>query len=392
MKNMDSVLYEALSPMEEPSINLNRKILNANKELNMNRIIPIKRRSSFSTAAAILATVLAFSSVTAHAAWKYLSSQDVATVLSDQKLANSFGTENLLAESETQHFKNYDITLLGLVTGKDLSERISIYNGEVINDCTYAAVAISKADGSPMPETSSEEYSKENFLVSPYIEGLDPSKYNTFSLNAGGYSGIVENGVQYRIMEVENIEAFADHKIYLGVSDGEFYNSDAYIYDANTGKITRNAEYDGVNALFVLPIDAAKADQNKANAILEEIENHTNEKYDDPYQLAEADAEEFMAKLTATNIDEYAEPIESTRQILTPDKDGCFSYEYVMPSGDSATGLACVENIFPDGRTGMSDTFYWSSSEDGAKSLLIETYTLNDDGTVTFVVYVPKNR
>ena len=389
MKNMDSVLYDALSPMEEPSINLNRKILNANKEINMNRIIPIKRRSSFSAAAAILATVLAFSSVTAYAAWKYLSAQDVATVLSDQKLAKNFGSENLLAESETQHFKNYDITLLGLVSGKDLSERISTYNGAVISDSTYAAVAISKADGSPMPETSSDEYSKEDFLVSPYIEGFDPAKYNVLSFNAGGYSSVVENGVQYRIMEVESIEAFADHRIYLGVSDGTFYNSDAYIYDANTGKITRNAEYDGVNALFALPIDAAKADQNKANAILEKIENHTNED-DDPYQFATADAEEFMSKLTVDNIDKYAEPVESTRQVLSPDKDGYINYEYVMPSGDSGTGLASVENLFPDGITGMSDKFGWSSSEDGLKSLWIETYTLNEDGTVTFVIYVPK--
>jgi hypothetical protein len=33
MKNMDDVLYEALSPMEKPSINLNRKILEANRRL-----------------------------------------------------------------------------------------------------------------------------------------------------------------------------------------------------------------------------------------------------------------------------------------------------------------------------------------------------------------------
>lgn len=54
--------------------------------------------------------------------------------------------------------------------------------------------------------------------------------------------------------------------------------------------------------------------------------------------------------------------------------------------------LASVENLFPDGITGMSVKFGWSSSEDGLKSLWIENYTLNEDGTVTFVIYVPKKQ
>ena len=390
MKNMDDVLYEALSPMEKPSINLNRKILEANKEINMKRIVPLKHKFSLSAAAAIFALVIALYSVTAYAALKYLSAQEVASALSENKLAEGFGSDNLLKEAQTQHFEDYDVTLLGLVSGQNLSEYISVDNGEIISDNTYAAVAISRADGSPMLDTSSDDYGKEDFLVSPYIEGLDPAQYNIFSLNAGGYLAVVENGVQYRIMEVENIEAFADRKIYLGVSDGSFYNSEAYIYDTNTGSLSRNSDYSGVNALFVLPIEASKADQDKANAILEKINNPDEADENELSQEQPADVEEFMAKLTIDNIDEYAEPVESTRQILTPDKDGLINYEYVIPSGGSGNGCVAVDDLFPDGVAGMSDRFGWASSE-GLLDLWIETYTLNEDGTVTFVIYVPKS-
>ena len=74
-------------------------------------------------------------------------------------------------------------------------------------------------------------------------------------------------------METENIEAFADREVYIGVSEGTFLNRNAFIFHEDTGKITRNEAYTGANALFVLSIDPEKADPEKANAILERIEN-----------------------------------------------------------------------------------------------------------------------
>ena len=38
----------------------------------------------------------------------------------------------------------------------------------------------------------------------------------------------------------------------------------------------------------------------------------------------------------------------------------------------------------------MSENLSWSTSEDGLSDIIIETHTLNEDGTVTFVIYVPK--
>ena len=122
-----------------------------------------------------------------------------------------------------------------------------------------------------MPGTLDDAYDEEQFLVSPYISGYDPKWVNIFSLR-GGYYAFVENGVHYRLMDTRNIEVFADHTLYIGVSEGTFYNLDAYLFDPETGEISRNESFDGLNALFTLSIDPAKADSEKANEIIQRID------------------------------------------------------------------------------------------------------------------------
>ena len=340
-------------------------------------------------AAACLCMVLILSG-TAYAAWKYLSAREVANKIGDTKLTEAFDNQGNWSTGEVQTYNGYDVAMIGVISGKELSDHLVTSNGQVVSDNTYAVVGISKTDGSEMPDVSNDNYSSEDFLVSPYIQGYDPSKYNIFTLNAGGNFVIVENGIQYRIMEVENIEAFADREIYLGVSDGSFYNSDAYIFDSDTGKISRNENYSGVNALFVLSIDPSKADANSAETIIERADNSTPEAA--IYSTEDAEVEEFMSKLTVDNIDKYATPVESTRQTVTPDKDGLYSYEYVMPNGDSGCFTVNIDDMFPDGKIGMSKNFSCISSENGIKDLVIDVHTLNKDGTVTVVLYVPKNQ
>lgn len=388
MKKLDDILFNALSPNYEPDEELNHRIIDYEKENKMGEIKNIWRKS-FPAAAAVAAAVM-ITSVTTFAAWRYLTAKDVAERVDDRKLAEAFTEEDAWNEAEVQSYGGYDISLIGLVSGTDISDYLSIQNGKVVADKTYAVVAISNADGTPMPDTSDAEYGKQDFLVSPYIEGCNPAIVNIFSLAGGGYSAFVEDGIQYRIMEAENIEVFADHTIYLGVTDGTFYNQDAYVFDAGSGRITRNDSYDGVNALFILPIDPSKADKDKAEKILSDIFAPSDENAsDDPYQFATDDVREFMSKLTADNIDLYAEPVESTRQTLTPNERGEYSYSYEMPDGAAGSGTTAVSHVFAPGETGMSGNFGWSSSENGLEDLQIETHTLNEDGTVTFVIYVP---
>ena len=131
--------------------------------------------------------------------------------------------------------------------------------------------AIENADGSPRPDVSDEHYGEDPFFVSPLIKGQNPSIFNAITM-VGGYTEYVQDGIQYRITETDNVEMFADRTLYLAVSSGSLYDSNAYQFDEATGEITRTENYEGVNALFHLPLDEKKADQEKADAYIRELE------------------------------------------------------------------------------------------------------------------------
>ena len=187
MKKLDDVLFNALSPNYEPDEELNHRIIDYEKENKMGEIKNIWRKS-FPAAAAVVAAVM-ITSVTTFAAWRYLTAKDVAERVDDRKLAEAFTEEDAWNEAEVQSYGGYDISLIGLVSGTDISDYLSIQNGKVVADKTYAVVAISNADGTPMPDTSDAEYGKQDFLVSPYIEGRNPAFVNIFSLGGGAARG-----------------------------------------------------------------------------------------------------------------------------------------------------------------------------------------------------------
>ena len=241
-----------------------------------------------------------------------------------------------------------------------------------------------------MPNTTDEAYDNELFLVSPYIEGYDPLWYNIFSFGNGGYSAFVENGIQYRLVHTANLEPFADHAIWLGVSDGTLYNREAFLYDETSGVISRNEDYAGLNALFRLPIDPNKADPEKASQILRRMEEQTESEDQFINEYTENEISDFINRLTPENIEELTEPIESTRQTLIPDDKGVYSYRYILPDGSGGSGTSRVSVLFPEGVTGLPKIFSYSSSGNGLEGLHIETHMLNEDGTVTFVVCVPR--
>jgi len=277
MQNVDEILQEALSPTQEMSDELKARVIarvSERKENPMGKIRVFEKKSRrFSTAAAVAVVAFLLTSVSAFAAWKYLSASDVARKADDKKLEQAFSKEADWNGLETQSLGGYDISLIGLVSGKDITDHITKADGQIVDNCTYSVVAIKKSDGKPMAKVSDDEFDNQNFLVSPYIEGYDPMRYNIYSFEGGGATTIVEKGVQYRIMQVENIEAFADHKVYLGVSDGTMPNRDAFSYDENTGSIARNETYTGVNALLELHLNPEKADAKEAKAIADRIIN-----------------------------------------------------------------------------------------------------------------------
>ncbi len=394
-KDIDNILKKALTPMDNPYAELNDRILlevkerktMAGKKKNVRRKIP--------AAAIVAACVLMLCSGTVLAVYKYLTPAQVAEETKNRTLQEAFLGNDAILVNETQESGGYRITLLGSVAGKSISDFIPMdeNTGEIEkNDKIYTVVAIEHADGSPMPDTSSDDYGDMPFYVSHYVHGLDPNQYSIMSMG-GGYTELVKDGIMYRLLEMDNIEMFADRGIYVGVSSGSFYDSAAYNYDASTGEMSRNENYAGVNALFELTVDVSKADPAAAEAYLNELRKEWSTP-DAPIEKDDIDMEidDFMGGLTAENLDEYAEPIEATRQTCTIEKsnDGntYLKYSYEL-EGDGGSGIGILEDLFPEGKPGRNFGGY-SYSDEGLSSLFIDVFILNEDGTVTFVVYRPK--
>lgn len=392
--NIDELLKLSLAPSQTPDESLNRRVLyriEAKERKMMNK--KMSKRKAYTAVAGLCTLLLA--SVTAYAAYKYLTPAEVADETGNTALANAFLGDDAVWVNETQTCGDYCITLLGSVAGRNISDYLSSENGSIKDDRIYTVVAIGHADGAPMTPTSSDDYGKEPFYVSHYIKGLDPRRYSVMSMG-GGYTAFVKDGVEYRILEMDNLEIFADRGIYVGVSSGSFYDAGAYNYDESTGEITRNDSYNGVNALFTLPVDPAKADPAAAAAYLEQFEEKMNgsgsadvpDEENIPETYSDADA--FMEKLTPENLDEYAAPAEYTRMVCTPNADGMITYGWRLENGaGSENQEARVDWLFPDDRTGNVLIGGWSHSG-SLDTLNIEVFTLNEDGTVTFVIYQPR--
>ncbi len=212
----------------------------------------------------ILAAVCAIfiSATTAFAAYRYMTEDMLAKDMGDNKLSEAFSEESIVS-THTESMGDYKATLLGITSGKNISDSIPEYNGEPLPDRTYAAVAIEKTDGSKM--TYDDEV-----LVTPLIQGLKPWQYNIYTMN-GGYSAQLVDGVLYRIVDFNNIEYFSDRQIYIAITDSGFYRKEAYNYDESSGLITPNTNYKGTNILFELNLDKTKADREKAQEYIDGI-------------------------------------------------------------------------------------------------------------------------
>lgn len=388
-KELDQILQEALSPDKEPDEWLNQKILRRAKETKYmdkklrrakeTKYMDKKLRRRIPVAAFATALVLSVGSMSAFAAWHYLTPDKVAEVVNEPGLIEAFKSKDAITINESQTYGDLKVTLLGIVSGKNL--RKYVIEEELDEGKTYVVTALEKVDGTPIDlETqlyvdvaSMNLKTQFDVNVCPLVKGLTPQQqYDVFT--RGGLSTI-ENEIEYRITECDNVEIFADRGLYISVSDTDDTDdfSDAYQYNEKTGEFTRNESYEGINALFDLPIDKSKADPEAA------------EKYF------------FAEKIAAWNgkeVEKNADLLEELTQILTPDKDGIVHFSaYKLGSGKMGKGSFSVKDYFEGkkvGETIVNSVINGNNEHIGDTNYdvyYMDTFTLNEDGTVTLKVY-----
>ena len=150
MKDMDELLKRNLLPDCVPEECLNASILKTAKETQTMK----KKTFRSGAAAAAAVAILAIGSVSGYAAYRYLTPSQVADQMTeDGRLAKAFESKDAITVNETQKTDGYDITLMGLVSGKHLSPVAPEASQEEIDqEKTYAVVAIAREDGKAMPE------------------------------------------------------------------------------------------------------------------------------------------------------------------------------------------------------------------------------------------------
>jgi hypothetical protein len=256
MSKLDELLYESLAPSHEPSEHLNRQVM---RRMDMKRNTTIRR--GLATAAAITCALLV-GGTGVYAYNHFLQPSEIASEVSERNaLAKAFESKSAIPVEETQQSGDYVITLLGMVSGKDLELCVDEANQSDIHaDRSYAALAITRKDGVPM---------EDGLTVSPLINGVDWSEVTLADLDAGLH-WFQKDGVIYELLECDNLEIFATRGVQIGVVDQFGDESQAYEMDAS-GEYKKTPGYEGTNALFSLPLDPDKGDEEAVAAYLDAV-------------------------------------------------------------------------------------------------------------------------
>lgn len=396
-KKLHEIMKKALASDVKPEDVLNQRILRQWKENpDMNK----KRRIPFVVAAAMSVLLI---SVTVGAAVKYLKPSEIAHKTKSEEVEKAFKGKDAIEMNESKEAGKYRITLLGIAKGEALLKS-SLSETMPNKKSTYAAVAIERLDGKPMPSSGDKEYAQLSFFISPLVEGLPPWQYNIASMD-GGYSDITVNGIFYRIIECNDIEKFADRNLYLCISDTNFFDTYAYAYDEATGAISRKQDYKGINLLFDLPIDPAKADPAAAKEYLRNLEESwkgSNEdgekKQDNPKQGLEDRVNQLDAALKdgkkSGNMEKALENAvldEKSKKTLTI-QDNHYEYKYNPDSKDGEAEETCYfyKENFVNGMDYMIFYTDYSERTQEFESVSITVIKENGDGTAVAETYKQK--
>ena len=181
---------------------------------------------------------------------------------------------------------------------------------------------------------------------------------------------------------MEILHKFAQRGIYLGVSDGTFFNAQAYQMDDKTGEITRNESYEGVNALFKLPIPAFLGDEAAVEEYLKERE--TAKTMETEEEALPQEIQNIMDVLQGWSLEDFMKKTECVyEEELMPDSQGYISYSYEFASGCGSEATTLMEILFDGNQPQFSDnwTFF------GEDPTYVETFELLENGNVMLRVF-----
>lgn len=223
--------------------------------------------------AVLIAACIALLAVSVSAAMLLLTPAQVAQEHNQPLLAEAFEGPDAMVINETVESGDYSITLLGLVSGKDLDT----LNQDLEQEHTYSVLALRRLDGEPLEDRT---FDFMQYTMTPLVEGTSPAAVNNWTLNAG-VSGLAKDGVYYYLLDTASIEMFADRTVYMAFYEGGA-PSNAIFTVAEDGTIAFADDFTGVHALFTLPLDPAKADRAAADAFVEStgMDGWSNERMD----------------------------------------------------------------------------------------------------------------
>lgn len=379
-------------------------VLHASEHISLEDIMSEKRsyRQRSKVVAAVVCTVILLGSGSVYAANHYLNpSQIVDEISADSALSKAFADKDAITINETQTSNGYNITLLGLVSG----EKLGLYvpdetKKEVSDKHSYAALAISKSDGSKM--------SNRNFCVSPLINGEAFTDVNAATLNVG-LSWFEKDGVIYELIECDNLEIFADRGVYLSLVDDFGDEVAAFRMDEATGKYHKVKDYAGTSALFTLPLDKDKADTMAADKFLvslrREADSETDgeraavgvavgDASDEAISYINEKAQALVDSITEDNLKEYF-VLDESRPIFTarPDEKGWidFGTAYVEDCDWTVNGGSgyLTDWLADDEDFNVVSTVVSSDDETRADMSTLEITVVfkNDDGSFTEATY-----
>lgn len=210
--------------------------------------------------AVLIAACVALLAVSVSAAMLWLTPAQVAQEHNQPLLAEAFEGPDAITINETVESGEFSITLLGLVSGRNLD----VLNQDLEADHTYSVLALRRLDGA---ELTNEDFDFSRYTMTPLVAGCSPSAVNNWTLNAGA-SGFAKDGVYYYLLDTQSLEMFADRTVYMAYYEGSVPNNTIFTV-AEDGTIAFADDFTGVHALFTLPLDPAKADPAAANAFVE---------------------------------------------------------------------------------------------------------------------------